>query len=406
MITFYSIIWTLINCILMAFIIFILRSRTSFLAKFGTSVLNILTVFCIIRILFPIEFPEHQYVIADSYIFAKLFKPINSFLFPVFPDWFLPFLAVVWAGGSMFHIIRLFVKSRKSHTTIRSNACMENVRGTEALASIDPSCRLPVRTCPGIAVPVLAGYIKPGIYLPDYPYSDQELHYIILHEYTHWKRKDIWKQFFINAVCVIVWWNPAVYSIRQAVSQLLEYNCDKALSLNISEEDVVDYLETLRRSLMRMQEPSINTSIYTIEFVSISKRRKKTIHQRFGLLLNRNTAIRKKLLPKCIIVLIGAIWMVCSYYFILQTHYKASEYSMRNDDLTDQSVTGIANEKNAYLVEQSDGTYIFYFEDFSIEVSTSDVENGLYDYYPIIKYEKDNNFMESIVSYIIDFIKE
>ena len=404
MVTFYSIIWTLINCILMSFVIFILRTRTNFLARYGTSVLSILTIFCIIRILFPVEFPEHQFIIADSYIYSTIIKPFNALLIPSLPEQLYRIFLFIWVCGCIFHIVRLFIKSRKVQKIIRKNACEDNTRGAEVLASIDSSCTLPVRTCSGISVPVLAGYFKQGIYLPDYPYTDLELHYIILHEYTHWKRKDIWKKLLMHAICVVVWWNPAVYSIRRAFSQLLEFSCDKVLTDNISEEDVVDYLDTLRISFAMSQDSKIKTSLYTIEFVNTSKKAKATILQRFNILLARNSAIRKKILPKCIIILIGLVWMYCSYYFIWQTYYDMPEQSAWDKDIfTDKKVTNIADDNNAYLEEQKDGSYIFHFKNFTTVIPKSDVEDGLY-YYPIIEYEENKNFIQTIISEIVNWI--
>lgn len=406
MITFYSIIWTLINCILMSFVIFILRTRTNFLARYGSSVLSILTIFCIIRILFPIEFPEHQFIIADSYIYSTVYKLIQPIFSPRLPDSLMIYVYLLWACGAIFSTLRLIKESIGVQKVIRDNTCEEDIHALEILKSIDSSSNLLVYKCYGISVPVLAGYFKQGIYLPDYPYTDQELHYIILHEYTHWKRKDIWKKFFMNIICVLVWWNPAVYSIRKAFSQLLEFNCDKILTKNISEEDVVDYLDTLRISFARSKNPTITTNLYTIEFVNTSKKAKATIRQRFDLLLERNSAIRKKILPKCIIVLVGAVWMYCSYYFIWQTKYSTPEQALwRKDIFTDKKVANIADNNNAYLEEQKDGSYIFYYENFSMPVTSEDMKSGLYDFYPIIEYEEDKSFIQTIISTIIDWIE-
>ena len=56
-------------------------------------------------------------------------------------------------------------------------------------------------------------------------------------------------------------------------------------------------------------------------------------------------------------------------------------------------VVNIADEGNAYLVEQADGSYIFYYDNyngFSMEVSGDDVESGLYDFYPIVEYQEED----------------
>lgn len=59
----------------------------------------------------------------------------------------------------------------------------------------------------------------------------------------------------------------------------------------------------------------------------------------------------------------------------------------------------MAGKENAYLLEQEDGSYIFYFYGTYTEVSAEDVESGLYDFYPIIEYqEKEKNvFLEFFI---------
>lgn len=82
--------------------------------------------------------------------------------------------------------------------------------------------------------------------------------------------------------------------------------------------------------------------------------------------------------------------MFCSYYFILQTKYSIPEQSVRSEDITNQSVVFVANEDNAYLEEQKDGSYLFHLYGMTVEIDASDVEAGLYDFYPIVEYQEDN----------------
>lgn len=399
MITIYSLFWTIFNCSIMALIIFVLRTRTSFITKYGTPVLYFLIICCIIRVLFPVEFPNFQYVIGDSTVYSKLCKPLVSLLFPTFPDWFLPLLIFVWICGSIFHCIRLYTSSKDVQRAIRNTSCEADGRVIEKMKEIDPSCKLPVYTCSGITVPVLAGYFHPAIYIPDYSYSDIELHYILLHEYMHWKRKDIWKKFFVNIICVVIWWNPAVYAVRKEVSNLIEFRCDRKLAMNLSDIDIVDYLVTLRSSFQRAHNPMIKTSLYTIEFVNTAKRH--TISQRFDLLISIHKNSRRRLLSQGILILIASLWMVASYYFILQPKYEVSKESIYSDVPSDTTVTYITDEESDYVEELADGSYLFHYHNMCIEIPTSDVKAGLYDLYPIKKYEnKGNNITDKLISFL------
>lgn len=391
MITVYSLFWSIINCCLMAFVIFLLRTRTMLISKYGTAVLRFLILCCIIRILLPVEFPEHQYILADNFLYSWIVKHFKIVLHPDFKSLLLTFLIIVWICGSLFSGCRLLLKSRKVQKIIRDNACVEFTRAKEILETIEPDCPLPVRLCSGISVPVLAGYLHPTIYFPEYPYSDEELRYVLFHEHAHWKRKDIWKKLIMNIICILVWWNPAVYIIRRELSQLLEFRCDKTLAKDLDDFEIVGYLNLLMVSYERAKNPLIKTNLYTIEFVNTGKQ--YTIMQRFDLLLDRHTVTSHRLLPQMVIVLLALLWMFCSYYFIWQTKYATPEQAMWSPYKTEKAVIFVADEENAYLEEQKDGSYLLYMYGTSMEVPASDVEEGLYDYYPIIEYEEERNII-------------
>ncbi len=358
------------------------------ISKYGTSVIGFLMVCCIVRILLPVEFPKHQYILADNFLYSWIVKHFKFVLHPDFRDNLLAVLIVIWICGSVFSILRLMKKSREVQKVIRANACTDNPRAAEILASIDSECPLPVRVCSGISVPVLAGYFRPAIYFPDYPYTDEQLRYVILHEYTHWKRHDIWKKLLMNVICVLIWWNPAVYVIRKEVTQLIEFRCDKTLSKDFSEEEILDYLDILLTSFERAQNPLIKTNLYTIEFVNTSKQ--YTIRQRFDLLLQRYTVTHRRWLMQTLIVLLGLGWMFCSYYFILQTKYAASEDALWTPNRVERKVVYVSNGDNTYLEEQADGSYLFYYNGTPMEVPAEDVEAGLYDVYPIVEYQEES----------------
>lgn len=72
----------------------------------------------------------------------------------------------------------------------------------------------------------------------------------------------------------------------------------------------------------------------------------------------------------------------------------------------DKEVIYVANGEDNYLIEQPDGSYLFYVYGETIEVPSEDVEAGLYDFYPIIEYEDDGNpvteFFTNVKEYIIN----
>ena len=69
-----------------------------------------------------------------------------------------------------------------------------------------------------VSTPIIAGYIRPIIYLPDIEFSDSELYYALLHECMHYLHKDLWVKLLIEIICAIYWWNPLIYLLKYNIS--------------------------------------------------------------------------------------------------------------------------------------------------------------------------------------------
>lgn len=407
MITIYSLFWSVINCCLMAFIIFLLRTRTELISRYGTAVPHFLVICCIIRILFPVEFPDYQYVIADNFLFSWVVEHFKFILHPEYRRIGIIAFVIVWFGGSAVSLFFLVKKSLLARYILHEDACIDYPKAKKILDSIDPDCKVETRLCSGISTPILAGYLHPKIYFPTLPYTDEEVRLVLLHEYSHWKRHDIWKKLAMNIICIVFWWNPAVFIIRRELDQLLEFCCDKRLSKGFEEMEILDYLNLLIMTSSAKKKKSVMTNtLFTIDFAD--KMVQHTIQQRFDLLFYKHRATKHRKLAQAGMILLGVVWMVSSYYFILQTKFSTPEESLwtSNAKYENNKVVYVADEKNTYLEEQEDGSYLFYFNGIPMEVPSEDVEAGLYDYYPIIVYEDDGNpvteFFTNVKEYIIN----
>ena len=393
MISIYSLIWTFINCGLMTLVILFLRTRKNFLADYGTFALVVLFFCCIVRMFVPIEFPEHQFIIHNTFIYNHLLYPFFTI---EFPEWIMYPIFGIWVFGSIIVFIRLFRKASHTERGIITSSQKATPMALEVLRELEPQGKVELRMSSNIIVAILTGYLHPVIFLPDQEYTREELRYILLHEYTHYKRKDIWKKLFFNILYVIFWWNPFIYVLRQEAAELIEFHCDQQLAKDLTEWEVLDYLQILRDNVERIQTSSADDdSLTTIGFTY--KTKNGPTRQRFRLLLNRTASTRTKLLPKVAIVAFAAIWMAFSYYFILQT-----KYTIPSDDVWQDDTVAMATDDNAYLEEQEDGSYLFYYGGTSIPATKEEVDSGLYDFYPIIEYKDDTNFFSKILSWIMN----
>ncbi len=96
-----------------------------------------------------------------------------------------------------------------------------------------------------VCSPMLIGIRKPQILLPDREYTKEELAFILEHEYTHYKRKDIWVRLLFALVKTIHWFNPLVLCMERQAIQDMELLCDSSVVKSFSKEEKKRYSMTL-----------------------------------------------------------------------------------------------------------------------------------------------------------------
>ena len=77
------------------------------------------------------------------------------------------------------------------------------------------------------ASPMIIGFLKPRLVLPDSEYSEEQLGFILRHELIHYRRKDVWfKLLFVLAVSVH-WFNPVIWIMRRRADIDMELSVDE-----------------------------------------------------------------------------------------------------------------------------------------------------------------------------------
>ena len=169
------------------------------------------------------------------------------------------------------------------------------------------------------------------------------------------------------------------YLLCKDLDQIIELNCDNAMSKKYSEMDTLYYLDTLTYMAGGRRANFDEVSSNTLGFVK--KLEVRPLKQRFHYVMFKKDDKKTQRKMNLFILGVSVIWFVASYYFILQP-----DYSIPQADVQEDNTPFIADDENSYLEEQKDGSYIFYYGKYKEELSKEDVESGVYDSYPIIKY--------------------
>ena len=112
-----------------------------------------------------------------------------------------------------------------------------------------------LRRCAGVRVPLLAGLLSPTLLLPEGEMGEEELRCSILHELTHYKRRDIWLKALALLANAVHWFNPVMWYMARLVERDTELACDEAALKHLPPEQHSAYGRTILNAVERLNAP-------------------------------------------------------------------------------------------------------------------------------------------------------
>lgn len=96
-----------------------------------------------------------------------------------------------------------------------------------------------------ISSPLLLGFFRPCIVLPTADLPKDDFEYIILHELTHYRRRDMFYKWLVQLTVCLHWFNPLVYLMGREVSRACELACDEGVISKLDVKKQRAYGDTL-----------------------------------------------------------------------------------------------------------------------------------------------------------------
>ena len=233
------------------------------------------------------------------------------------------------------------------------NSRLQQIAEEEArLAGIGGEIRL--LASPLAQSPMLVGFFCPTILLPSEHLPDGDARFILAHELTHFRRKDLWKKLLFLMVRCAHWFNPIVYLLNRDFSRWLETSCDEQVVSSLDRDQRKEYGRLLidYAPASRYAGPKL--------YVSLASCRYK-LKRRISIMLNSNKKTRS---------LLGLVLAIALVVGCLATTALAA--SVDNDNGTDD----FALSALSFRVEQNDIIKAYKCEDTGMVtvVDTSDAE--------------------------------
>lgn len=110
-----------------------------------------------------------------------------------------------------------------------------------------------LRVCEGVKAPMLAGIIHQTLLLPPEVLGEEDLRYILLHELTHYRRRDIWLKTLALWVNALHWFNPVIWYMTRLLERDTELACDEAVLRLLPQEEHSAYGKTIVDAVERMK---------------------------------------------------------------------------------------------------------------------------------------------------------
>lgn len=156
----------------------------------------------------------------------------------------------IWFSVACCILIYQFIRHfRFIHLVNRWSSEPQNV---QTLRSMDMALQkknirknIKLRISSFITTPMLIGIIHPTVLLPQEEYKNFELSFILEHELTHYKRKDLWYKVLIIVTGAVHWFNPFFLIIRKQIERECEISCDEVVLANADSETRLRYTETI-----------------------------------------------------------------------------------------------------------------------------------------------------------------
>lgn len=158
----------------------------------------------------------------------------------------------IWIAGILVMLVLVTKSSLRLRALKKSALPLQNpkVRRLYYRCFLEVGIRkeIPVYSTAFLKSPIIAGLLKPRIYLPIHLISDYEecsMRHMLLHELQHYKHKDSIVGFLMNIAGVIYWFNPFVWYALKQMRNDREVACDTSV-LNMLDTDAYeDYGNTL-----------------------------------------------------------------------------------------------------------------------------------------------------------------
>lgn len=346
-ITIFSFLSALLWSSLLIVAIYLLR-HTRFKQHFGVLSMVLLYLFCAVRLFLPLE-STHTLIAEDNVVYPHIYDLLTQKRDMLANAPIGLILCAVWILGFCELLFRYLWQYRKAIHSVERYAEPWDKQINALLRQVQQQTRRTIKvqgyTAANIESAFGIGVIHKRIILPDKDYTEAELRYVLLHEYTHFLNRDTIVKLLVTLFCTIFWWNPVVYLLQKDLEQNMEIKCDLSVARTLCSRERAEYLRTIltlmKQSDRKHRIPFAAAALFKNDAEAEIKERFETV---MAYSVNQH-----HLVINAIFVGVFTVLLIASYTVLPQPKFEApsSEKTGRIE----------FDNTNAYVLRDNNGLY-------------------------------------------------
>lgn len=309
------------------------RKQMAVLKYFSVSPLIFMLLFCILRIVFPIELPY-------TYVFEikKILPQIQSFFaIPIFSYRHIK-ITIAALLGIIWFMVAVLLAIRNIRFYCHFRHFLDFLPASDdgrlyrllAEAGLDnPQKVRKIIVHDAVQSPAIVGGIYPIIILPNIDFDDEELLGIFTHEIAHYKYKHHFVKLVTEFVHICFWWNPLFKDLSSEMGHALEMHSDKMVCRKLTYSQQKKYLSTIIK-IMKDTDNSGLPDGFSCGLVEEPNNEK--LQQRFKMILGKHYQGKKKF--NFVAIVCTVFIFLLSYSFVLQPYSEpaVSDYGYEEEE--------------------------------------------------------------------------
>lgn len=316
-------------------------------------ILLLLYTLCFIRLLFPLDF-SFTYGIDLSGIYSDIIYWLSIYRLPApfLPLSFAELLCGLFFLTAAVHLIRFTRKCRLDYFLLKQCtpwSCTQLERVQHRIGEVLPALpKAAVYRCPFSSMPFAVSIFRKTIYLPNIDYEDDQLFFILLHEYIHLRRHDTTVKFLSNIFYCFFWWLPFASAAKTDVEQALELGCDMEIARLLPQSRHPFYMTALLSEFKRSNTQKENSLHTPLSMCFALQEKSGQLSERFRMIAEN--APKSRCLSYAVMGIILCIFF-STYFFTFLPSYLPDSSEIEEDGFLELT------PENSFLLKLGDDYY-------------------------------------------------